>query len=52
MTVLELPTFTNSSPQVGPRLDFDPIELSTAMERDNHALSKALLKDPLQYLAQ
>ena len=46
MTVLELPTFTNSSPQVGPRLDFDPIELSAAMERDNHALSKALLKDP------
>jgi len=46
MTVLELPTFTESSPQVGPRLNFDPIELNAAMERNPHALSHALCEDP------
>ena len=46
MAVLELPTFTESSPQVGPRLRIDPIELSAAMERNPHALSHALCSDP------
>ena len=46
MAVLELPTFTESSPQVGPRLRIDPIELSAAMERNPHALSHALCEDP------
>ena len=39
MAVLELPTFTESAPQVGPRLKFDPLELKEAMARDPHALS-------------
>ena len=45
MTVLELPTFTESVPQVGPRLKFDPLELKDAMARDPHALSNILIKD-------
>ena len=45
MTVLELPTFTESAPQVGPRLKFDPLELKDAMARDPHALSNILIKD-------
>jgi hypothetical protein len=45
MAVLELPTFTESAPQVGPRLKFDPLELKDAMARDPHALSKILIKD-------
>ena len=45
MAVLELPTFTESAPQVGPRLKFDPLELKEAMARDPHALSKILIKD-------
>jgi hypothetical protein len=45
MTVLELPTFTESIPQVGPRLKFDPLELKDAMARDPHALSNILIKD-------
>ena len=45
MAVLELPTFTESAPQVGPRLEFNPIELKEAMERNPHALSQKLTSD-------
>ena len=45
MAVLELPTFTESAPQVGPRLKFAPLELKEAMARDPHALSKILIQD-------
>ena len=45
MAVLELPTFTESAPQVGPRLEFNPIELKEAMGRNPHALSQKLTSD-------
>ena len=36
MAVLELPTFTESAPQVGPRLEFNPIELKEAMAAEKN----------------
>ena len=32
MAVLDLPTFTESAPTIGPRLTTDPIKLNSAME--------------------
>jgi hypothetical protein len=46
MAVLDLPTFTESAPTIGPRLTTDPIKLNSAMENNQHALSNALCEDP------
>jgi hypothetical protein len=46
MAVLDLPTFTEPAPTIGPRLTFDPIELNSAMQNSEHALSNTLWKEP------
>lgn len=46
MAVLDLPTFTEPAPTIGPRLTTDPIKLNSAMETNPHALSNALCDEP------
>jgi len=46
MPVLDLPTFTESAPQVGPRLNFDVIELNSEMKYSPNVISQKLIEDP------